>query len=516
MEKKTIQNLIKTLLILWVFIVWFFSFQNKTYAQQTTDCYFTWSVSDNWDLSIVKIGNKSLWVFYSITWATYPKTCSQNSDTLTCIDWNLLWNYQIFKYNKCKDIWWLVDWVDLALNIKIPWWDKNWWDVAQYSYPSVIASITNQGKETLTATSIPAWFISCSRESNYIMPIYSSRPVATFVSNPWTTQNITINLTWFLTQALWEKDIKCRIDDKYYTDTNPQNNIWKWKITVIKASRFDIAINRSIEPIRSNLEAPEINSPLGWAQTISNFIYSKVMEILVPLIIIVWILISILWFYKLLFSSDEKSLWEGTRYILYWLIGIIIIMSAKFIWATIINLVWAKEISWSIMAQWIYNDLVYPFLKLVIYLVLWVMFVILLSRVIWLIFGTDTETKKKAWTIIWRNAISILIIIWSKQIVETIYWARETIIQNVSNLWEIGTGILADKNIPILYQIINRVLWLASFVILVIILVQTFLLLTKPDGPNQMKKIKNSLLYIFIWIIVIWTGYLLTNFLIIN
>jgi hypothetical protein len=31
-----------------------------------------------------------------------------------------------------------------------------------------------------------------------------------------------------------------------------------------------------------------------------------------------------------------------------------------------------------------------------------------------------------------------------------------------------------------------------------------------------MKKIKNSLLYIFIGILVIWTWYIITNFLIIN
>jgi hypothetical protein len=38
----------------------------------------------------------------------------------------------------------------------------------------------------------------------------------------------------------------------------------------------------------------------------------------------------------------------------------------------------------------------------------------------------------------------------------------------------------------------------------------------KPDDPDQTKKLKNSLLYIFIGIVIIAVGYILTNVLIIN
>ncbi|HCY20643.1 TPA: hypothetical protein DIC40_02080 [Patescibacteria group bacterium] len=75
---------------------------------------------------------------------------------------------------------------------------------------------------------------------------------------------------------------------------------------------------------------------------------------------------------------------------------------------------------------------------------------------------------------------------------------------------------MANKNLPILYEIINWAMGLAALVILIMVLVQAFQLLLKPDSPDAMKKIKNSLLYIFIGIIVIGTGYIVTNFLIIN
>jgi hypothetical protein len=63
--------------------------------------------------------------------------------------------------------------------------------------------------------------------------------------------------------------------------------------------------------------------------------------------------------------------------------------------------------------------------------------------------------------------------------------------------------LFSNKNLPILYEIINWAMGLAALVILIMVLVQAFQLLLKPDSPDAMKKIKNSLLYIFIGILVI-------------
>jgi hypothetical protein len=46
--------------------------------------------------------------------------------------------------------------------------------------------------------------------------------------------------------------------------------------------------------------------------------------------------------------------------------------------------------------------------------------------------------------------------------------------------------------------------------------VQTLQLLLKPNDEKQMTSVKNSLLYMVIWIFVIWAGYLIVNFLVIN
>jgi len=110
----------------------------------------------------------------------------------------------------------------------------------------------------------------------------------------------------------------------------------------------------------------------------------------------------------------------------------------------------------------------------------------------------------------------MLVIIGAKQIVEAIYGKADQVTREISNLGEIGSGILADKNIPILYHIINRVMGLTSLAVLIIIIFQTISLLMKPDSPDQMKSLKNSLLYVFIGLMIIGAGYLITNFLIVN
>ncbi len=285
-------------------------------------------------------------------------------------------------------------------------------------------------------------------------------------------------------------------------------------------SRFDSAMDKSTESIKNNIEAAE---PTKWTEWIKNFVFDKVMKVLLPLIVVLWILLSILWFYKILFSSDEKAKEEWMKYIWYWALWIVLIISAKYIWTTIYEWIFNQwnntnitDIVWWNIAQELYDKVVFPFLKIAIYLCLGVLFIILASRVFTFIFAKDEDTKKKAWTLIGRNILWMLAIIWSKQIVEAIYWKKAEVLKDVTNLWQIWTSVLTQRNIPLFYQIINRAIWLLSFIILIMIIIQTIQLLTKPDDPKQMEKIKNTLLYIFIWIVLIWICYLIVNFAIIN
>ena len=80
------------------------------------------------------------------------------------------------------------------------------------------------------------------------------------------------------------------------------------------------------------------------------------------------------------------------------------------------------------LARVIYDNIAFPILKVALYLVIGVLFVILLTRVISFVFASDEETQKKSTTIIVWNTVGILIILASKQIVEAVFGKREDVL----------------------------------------------------------------------------------------
>ena len=282
--------------------------------------------------------------------------------------------------------------------------------------------------------------------------------------------------------------------------------------------RFDTVIDESISPIKSNLDAAE---SWIWVQWIQSFVFNKTMNVVFPIILVLGLLTAMIWFYKLLFSSSEDATKDWTQFIIYWVLGIIIITSARYIWSVLFNDLFMagnmSSMSPVDIAQQLYDKIAFPFIKIVIYLVLGFLFISLAFRVFVFITSWDDSTQKKAWWIILRDVIAMFIIIWSKEIIEAIYGKRAQVLNtNAQDLWDIWAWILADKNIPILYTVINRILWISALVILIIIIIQSLQLLLKPDDPDKIKKIKKSIIYIFIWVLIIWTWYLITNVLIVN
>ena len=454
----------------------------------------------------------------SISWIVdYPKTCNDYTVPLTC-NWGILnGNWQTYKYptSQCTSVGGLVSGVDIAIDESPV---RSWYLLAQWSSPEISILFKNKWNTTVTGQNLAAGFLKCIRAETNIN-VYSSNIITSFILNAGTKVGVNIRIKSIFTQAVGSKTMVCTVYPATVgiTSDHLNNNVWTGTFEIVQADRFDLALSKSIESINKNLEAAEWAK---WVQGAQNFLYNKIMNVVVPLIVIIWILSAILWFYKIMFSSEDTATKEWTKYIMFWVIGIILIMSAKFIGQNVFDMLWTPEggtITWSAMAIWLYERILYPFIKLAIYLVLGAMFVILVSRVITFLFGTDSDAQKKAGTLIWWNVISMIIIIGAKQIVEAIYGKQATIVnQNITNLGEIWSGVLADKNIPILYQVINYALGIASLVILVIIIIQTVALLTKPDDPAQVKSIKNSLLYMFIGILILGTGYLIVNFAIIN
>jgi heme/copper-type cytochrome/quinol oxidase subunit 2 len=115
-----------------------------------------------------------------------------------------------------------------------------------------------------------------------------------------------------------------------------------------------------------------------------------------------------------------------------------------------------------------------------------------------------------------RCAISILVIIWAKNIVEAVYGKQNEVFDAASNLGDIWSWILADKNIPILYHIITRAIGIIWLVILILLIIQWFKILTNPSKAENFQKLWKSILYTVIWLFIIWIVYLLANAFILN
>jgi hypothetical protein len=57
---------------------------------------------------------------------------------------------------------------------------------------------------------------------------------------------------------------------------------------------------------------------------------------------------------------------------------------------------------------------------------------------------------------------------------------------------------------------------LTTLAVLALIIFQTFQLLTKPDSADNITKIKKTLMYVAIGVVIIGAGYVISNVLIVN
>jgi hypothetical protein len=164
----------------------------------------------------------------------------------------------------------------------------------------------------------------------------------------------------------------------------------------------------------------------------------------------------------------------------------------------------------------------YPFIKIILYFVVWALFFVMVGKVAWFVMATDDSTKKKAWWIIIWSVVWILIVMWAKQIVESVMWNQDKVLNEDAtwiSWWEdewMWWQLLDFWSVPLVAQIINWVMWLTMFAILVLIIIQWYKIFTKPDDPKTLEGLKKAILYILIWVLVIGAAYVISNVLVIN
>ena len=391
----------------------------------------------------------------------------------------------------------------------------NWWwnTISRWWTPDVYVTVQNDWDSDFDASNLPQWFISCIY-NNY--DVGKTNQITQMHIMKGTSISILVQLDKLLTATSRYAPVNCVIS----LDSNILHT-YTFNLTVSSWWKYsESALDESVSSIRQHLDAAEPNSLMWWWDTVKNFIFNLISNILVPIIVLAWIIMWIIWWYQIVTSDKPEAMKQWVMKVVWWIVWIIFILSAKYIWTVIFNIFaeWNMQgvdsLNWVTFASELYTRIAYPFIKMAIYLVLWVLFLILAGKTISIVTSGDI---KKAGTIIAWTAISILAIIWAKQIVEAVYGKQSDVLnKNALNLWDLWSGVLANKSIPLVYDVINWVLWITAVVILILILVHTFKILTNPSKADNRQSLWKSLLYIFIWIMVIWVGYLITNLLIIN
>ncbi len=263
-----------------------------------------------------------------------------------------------------------------------------------------------------------------------------------------------------------------------------------------------------------------------WAEWVRDFIARLWLEVLLPIFVFVWVILAIIWFYKLMIATTNEETEKASQFILRWILWIMIMLSA---WYLVDQLVWVEQswqgwVVWMItwwewwwaIAGYIYDNLFFPFLRIFIYLVLWILFIFALINALKYIFNDDESTRSKWIQSLIFATLWIVIIILARSVVEMIYGSYESVTDWESNLGEIWEWFFNNPDYTVIQNVINRFLGLATFIMVIMIIYQWYMLLINQTDENGTEKLRKTLLYMFVWIVIIWLSYLIVNMFVIQ
>ncbi len=291
---------------------------------------------------------------------------------------------------------------------------------------------------------------------------------------------------------------------------------------------FKWLLEQAIEPIQVHLDNSAPNSIVyGGADGIVIFVIDLFKSYIFPLIIVLAILTAIFGFMELMISDAEDKRKKWADYFIWWVVWIIVFISAEFIFNGLYGLInqmsWASTgpcsgQTWNCYAGLAYNNIAFPFLKLAMYLLMAGLFIILLIKSIQYVANPSDKSAEQWKNTIISAAIWIIVITLAKTLVEAVYNKQAditatTIGQNWAPKIFVGKWILnLDANsYQTIFTIINYLLGLIAFVVLCIIIYQAYLMLFNANTDDSIKKMRKNLLYIFWWLLLIGLSYLIVN-----
>ena len=266
------------------------------------------------------------------------------------------------------------------------------------------------------------------------------------------------------------------------------------------------------EGIKHIQETAAKGNPKG-AEGVEKFGIEVLVNILRPLVILVGLIVAIIGFYGLMSSEKAEDITKSINYIVRGSIGVVVLFFAPFFVNQLVGetgQMWIitelKNILMGGSAITLWNSLytvISPLLRLAFYIVGGVLFIMLLVNAIQLLFNPNDDVTTKARVMFTWNAIWIVIIVLSKTIVERIYGQEgKTIIENPDLSW--------------LGKVISRWIGFLAFIMLGILIYVGFNLVTRPLDQENFARLKRSVIYLAMGLLLMWGAYLVARFLIIQ
>lgn len=299
-----------------------------------------------------------------------------------------------------------------------------------------------------------------------------------------------------------------------------------WVITLIWLWLTNICIWANTDLLDQSTK--NTNLQWNWAiynsEWLKNFLINTIwIDILIPLLMLVSLIIIFIGIYKMMYSEKDEEQDKWKNMVLRSIVWIVIMVSAVFIAKQLVWTSWNAwvlnwdSIDWISMAKDLYWVIFFPFIKLAMFIVMWALFLILLTHAIKFVISPSDDIKKHSRTIIIWNIIWLIIVMSAKQLVVAIYWDASTSTTSTKwDLWDVWKWILNDQNLSFINNWINRIMWFVALMILIVIIYESFMLLTNPNKDDNIKRIKKSIIFAFIWVLIIGWWYLLSTFLSLN
>ncbi len=241
-----------------------------------------------------------------------------------------------------------------------------------------------------------------------------------------------------------------------------------------------------------------------WANWIKDFIIKiakDVKNVFFALATIYFLIITI----KLLFASNSEESFENYKKWLIWITLWIVVMQMSYAFVTSVYDTWVSRFSSNLI-----NTVFLPIIRLLETLALIFFLLIAVYSFIRLVSSNWEKEKIQKWTdsIVYATVWIFLVLI-STKIIVYIYWNY-----NISSSWL--TSIDKESNfssaVTMFIKFINWVNWFVAIVTIIMIMYAWANIIFAAWDEEKVKKWKTTIMYAFIWILILVVSYLILTF----